>query len=250
MLADARKMRSYLLAALFAALASCEEKKTAPTLPSAPPSVSVAPAPPPVAKPPFLSVVEKACYLGGDKVDLAAGDAKARVTAILGTKPKVAGEILELQALRDVKFPKVAALLDGARAAKAKGVLVKTSRRDQTMGEVEIRFDHPPFAACSAIASIGKDSSINVWPAGGGTADHFTHGMAGPDMTRGVAGAQKPAGACGESFVWAVTAEDAVQWGLVFDLATLAMGAFDGGKPMRATHVDVVVDAVPGRKVL
>lgn len=243
-------MRSYLLAALFPALvASCEEKKTVPAEPAVSSAAFSAP-PPTVAKPPFLSVDEKACYLGGDKVDLSAGDAKARVAAILGTKPKVQGEVLELQALRDVKFPKVAAIFDGARAAKAKGVLVKTAHRDQMMGEVEVRFDHPPLAACSAIASIGKDSSINVWPAGGGTADHFTHGMAGPDMTRGVAGVQKTAGACGESFVWSVTAEDAVQWGLVFDLATLAMGAFDGGKPMRATQLDVVADAVPGRKVL
>jgi hypothetical protein len=243
-------MRSYWLAGLVLA-SGCDEKKATPTTePSASAVASVALAPPPVAKPPFLSVDEKACYVGGDKVDLAAGDAKARVAAILGTKPKVEGEMLELQALRDVKFPKVAALLDGARTAKAKGVTIKTSRRDQSMGEIEVRFDHAPLAACSAIASIGKDSGVNVWPAGGGTADHFTHGMAGPDMTRGVAGAQKVAGACAESYVWAVTAEDTVQWGLVFDLATLAMGAFDGGKPMRATQLDVLADAVPGRKVL
>ena len=206
-------------------------------------------APPPVAKPPFLSVDEKACHVGGDNVDLTAGDAKARVTTALGTKPKVVGEMLELQALRDVKFPKIVALVEGARAAKAKGLTIKTSRRDQSMGELEVRFDHPPLSACSAIANIGKDSGINVWPAGGGTAVHFTKGMAGPDMTRGVAGVQKQAGDCADSFAWAVTAEDTVQWGLVFDLATQSMGAFDGGKPMRATQLDVLADGVPGRKV-
>lgn len=242
-------MRSYLLIPCLLA-AACEEKKTAsaPDAPSSSASSNTL-APPPVAKPPFLSVDEKACHLGGDNVDLSAGDAKARVAAILGTKPLVAGEMLELQALRDVKFPKMAALVEGARTAKAKGLIVKTSRRDNTIGELEIRFDHAPFASCSAVASIAKDSGINVWPAGGGTADHFTKGMAGPDMTRGVAGAQKVAGACAESYVWAVTADESVQWGLVFDLAIQAMGAFDGGKSMRATQLDVLPDAVPGRKV-
>lgn len=242
-------MRSLLLAALI--LAACDEKKTAPDAASTATSTSssAALAPPPIAKPPFLSVDEKACYVGGDKVDLTAGDAKARVAAILGTKPKVEGEMLELQALRDVKFAKMAALVEGARTAKAKGLTVKTSRRDQSMGELEVRFDHAPLASCSAVASIAKDNGINVWPAGGGTGDHFTKGMAGPDMTRGVAGAQKLANACAESFVWAVTAEESITWGLVFDLAVTAMGAFDGGKPMRATQVDVLPEGVAGRKV-
>lgn len=243
-------MRPHLLILALAAAPACEEKTApAPAPPvSATASAAASAAPPPAQKPPFLSVDEKACYVGGDKIDVSAGDAKARVAAALATKPKVEGEVLELQALRDVKFPKVAALVDGARAAKAKGMTVKTSRRDQTMGELELRFEHAPLAACSAVASIGKDNAINVWPAGGGAGDRYSKGMAGPDMTRGVGGVVKQAAAC-ESSAWAVGADESVTWGLVFDLATQAMGAFDGGKPMHATQLDVVVDVVPGRKV-
>ena len=237
------------LAAVVLSDVACEEKKETPQAPSASARPTVSLAPPPIAKPPFLSVDETACYVGGDRVDLNAGGAGARVAAILATKPKVEGETLELQALRDVKFPKVANLIVAARAAKAKAILVKTSRRDQSMGELEIRFDHPALSSCSAVASIGKDNAIKVWPAGGGGGESFTHGMAGPDMTRGVLGAQKQAAAC-DSSLWAVTAEDTVQWGLVFDLAMLAMGVFDGGKPMRATQVDVIESGVAGRKVL
>lgn len=246
-------MRSHLLGAslALAALGACEEKKDTPAATSATAASASAPAPapppPPPAKPPFLSVDEKACHVGGDLVDLTAGDAKARVTSTLQTKPKVEGEMLELQAPRDVKFGKMVALVGGARATKAKGLVIKTARRDQTMGELEIQFQHPPLAACSAIGSIGKDSAINVWPSGGGQGERFSHGMAGPDMTRGVAGLQKLAGAC-DSPAFAVTADESVQWGLVFDLATLAMGAFDGGKPMKATMADVIDPAVPGRK--
>jgi hypothetical protein len=243
-------MRSPLLLACVLSCLGCEEKKETPGVATgattSAPAASLAP--PPIAKPPFLSVDEKACHVGGDLVDLTAGDAKARVAAVLATKPKVDGEMLELHAPRDVKFAKMAALIGGVRGSRAKGVVIKTARRDQTIGDLEIQFAHPALAACSAIASIGKDFSINVWPAGGGTAERFSHGMAGPDMTRGVAGAQKQASAC-DSTVWAVTADDNVQWGLVFDLATMAMGAFDGGKPMRATQIDVIESAVAGRKV-
>jgi hypothetical protein len=243
-------MRSQLLLGALSLL-GCEEKKAvvdaASTAVSSAPAVSLAP--PPVAKPPFLSVDETACYIGGDKVDINAGDAKARALAVLQTKPKVEGEALELQALRDVKFAKIASLVGAARGAKAKSITIKTSRRDQTLGEIEIQFGHPPLTACSAVAAIGKDNTIKVWPAGGGGGESFSKGMAGPDMTRGVGGAQKQAAGC-DSNVWAVTADDTVQWGLVFDLATQAMGNFDGGKPMKATQIDVIESGVAGRKVL
>jgi len=244
-------MRSPLLALALGCLAfGCEEKKDATT--SATPSASSAAPPPtalpppPVAKPPLMSVDEAQCYVGGDKVDVGAADAKARVAGVLATKSKVEGEVLELHAARASKLGRVTALVAAAKTAKAKGLRVITPGRDGAEREVEVTF--AALGACSAVASIGKDSSINVWPASGGTAQRFTKGMAGPDMTRGVEGVQKQASSC-ESTAWAVGAEPELQWGLLFDLASGAMGAFDGGKAMRATQLVVLTEPpVAGRK--
>jgi hypothetical protein len=243
-------MRPYLIAVLGMLAFGCEEKKDAPTAaPSATQSAAPVPtlAPPPVVRSPLMSVDEAQCYVGGDRVDVAAADAKGRVAGVLATKPKVEGEVLELHAARATKLSRVTALVAAARTAKAKGLRLITPDRDRNEHELDVTFS--ALGACSAVASIGKDNGINVWPASGGTAARFTKGMAGPDMTRGIEGVQKAAAAC-ESSVWGIGAEPDMQWGLLFDLASGAMGAFDGGKPMRATQLVVLTDApVAGRKV-
>lgn len=194
-----------------------------------------------------MSVDEAQCYVGGDKVDVAAADAKGRVAGVLGSKQKVEGEVLELHAARASKLSRVAALVAGAKTAKAKGLRLITPDRDRNEHEIEVTFG--ALAPCSAVASIGKDNAINVWSASGGTAQRFTKGMAGPDMTRGIEGVQKAAGAC-DAATWAIGAEPEMQWGLLFDLAMGAMGAFDGGKPMKATQLVVLTEPpVAGRKV-
>ncbi len=230
-------------------LAACDEKKEAPSTPEAaapPPQTAT---PPPAPTPPLVTVDSKAVMVTGDKVDLSAGDASGRLAALLATRPKVEGEVLELDALRDATMANVAAAIGGIKAAKAKGARVKTARRDQTLGELEVDFDHPAASACSAVAMIGKDSAILVWSAGGGTAVRFSHGMAGPDLTLGTEGLRKLAARC-DSNVWYLAADASVKWGLAFDLATVAAGAGDAGPGIRAKHAVVLLKPpVPGRKV-
>ncbi len=97
---------------------------------------------------------------------------------------------------------------------------------------------------CTAVAFIGKTASIDVWPAGGGTASRVGRGLAGPDLTLGMDAVHKVTERCQASQI-AVGADDAMTWGLVFDLAMEALH-----QPWtRTDSAVVVVDAVPGRKL-
>lgn len=241
-------MRTCFIATALLLTIGCEDKKDIPApAASATPTVTPTLGPPPIVRPPLMSVDEVQCYVGGESVDIGAADARGRVHGVLGTKPKVEGERLELHAARAAKLSRVAALIAGARTAKAIGLRIITPDRDHNEHEIEVTFG--ALATCAAIASIGKDNAINVWTAGGGTAQRFSKGMAGPDMTRGIEGVHKAAAAC-DSPAWAIGAEPDMQWGLLFDLASGAMGVFDGGKPMKATKLVVLTEPpVAGRKV-
>ncbi len=245
----ARTSHVVVLVACAFVVNACDDKKTD-DKPAVPASASVATTPsttpPPLARPPLVSLDDNAVTVQGDKIDFT-GDAKGKLTASLSGNARVANEMIELQALRDAKVPRVQIAIAAIKAAKAKGVTIKTATRElSTLGQIEVVFDHAPAAACSVIGMVGKDSSIMVWPVGGGTAQRFTHGMAGPDLTLGSEGMRKAAATC-DSNLYFVAGDDSIKWGLVFDLALAATG--DAGV-MRATQVVVLTETpVPGRKV-
>jgi hypothetical protein len=196
-----------------------------------------------------LTVDDTSVVVSGDKVDFAGPDAKGRLAALLGTKPLVAGETLEVDALRDTSMPHFGAVMDALREAKVKGAKVKTAMRDRTLGELAVAVERPPVSSCAAVATIAKDDAILVWPYGGGTALRYAKGMAGPDMTLGSEGLRKLANAC-ESSIYFISADDSLKWGMAFDLAMAAPGGRDGGVAFRPTSAVVLAKApVPGRKV-
>jgi hypothetical protein len=209
--------------------------------------MSAAPEPP---RPPVLTVDDTSVVVSGDRVDFAGPDAKGRVAALLGTKPHVVGEMVEVNALRDTSTPHFAAVVEALREAKAKGATVKTALRDRTLGELSLLVQHPPAASCAAVAMIAKDNAILVWSyGGGGNALRYAHGMAGPDITLGSESLRKRANAC-ESSVYFVSADDSIKWGMVFDLAVAARGAADAGVAFRPSSVVVLAKPpVPGVKI-
>jgi hypothetical protein len=217
--------------------------------PSAVPgTVSTAPTPAVDTKPvkPQLAVDDTAAFVAGERFDLAQPDPKGRLVAALGTKP-VAGETITLEAAREAKTPKVATVIGALAAAKAKGVLVRTRKRDGVTAEIPFVLS-PKREACTAVGFIAKDGAINAWTAGGTTAARFTRGMAGPDLTRGSEGVRKLIAAC-DSPSWAVATDDSVTWGLAIDLVLAVSGAEDGGTPPKAKDVSLVTKATPGQKV-
>ncbi|HEY8076341.1 MAG TPA: hypothetical protein VIF62_19585, partial [Labilithrix sp.] len=69
-----------------------------------------------------------------------------------------------------------------------------------------------------------------------------------PDLTRGSEGVRKLVAAC-DAPAWLVASDDAVTWGLVFDLVLAVSGMDDGGTPPRAREVALAAKATPGQKV-
>lgn len=232
------KTRVLLLALLLGS--ACEEKKPvvaedAAAVSAATTSASAAPEPP---KPPVVTVDDSAFEVGGEKVDFS-GDAKGRIVGALSSKPLVAGQTLEVDALRDTTMAHFSIAIAGLRDAKVKDATVKTAKRDRTMGMLHVVFDHAATSSCAPVAMVAKDNAILVWPWSGAVAQRFTHGFAGPDITLGSAELIKQTNACGGSIDY-VAGDDTIKWGVVFDLATAG----------NATSTIVLTKPpVPGRKV-
>jgi hypothetical protein len=178
---------------------------------------------------------------------MAAPDPKGRIGASLASKP-VEGETILLNAARDAKLPKVVAVFAALAAKKAKAVEVHTAQRDRSAAELVFTLGVKP-EGCAAVGFIAKDSAITTWPSSGGAqAERFTHGMAGPDLTRGSEGIRKRVLAC-DAPAWFVSADDSVTWGLVFDLALAVLHPNDAGLPKTRGVALLGKTPVPGHKV-
>jgi hypothetical protein len=219
---------------------------------AAPPAAtSAAPRPPPMPFPPTISVDDSACTINGEEILFMNADARDRIAAMLTGKPLVEGKDVAFDAARETKTPKVTAVVWALRKAKAKGATIHTPMRDRSPGELTLPFSHPPAPECTPVAMISRDGSIAVWSAGGGVAQKFTKGFAGPDLTLGTEGLKRAAQACASSAFWVLGADDNITWGLTFDLAMRARGDSDGGAgPMHSAEVVLASEPpVPGRKV-
>ena len=217
--------------------------RTTATIPTPP-----APAPTSPAAPtkPQLALDDTAVFVAGERLDLAAPDLKGRIVSALSGKP-VEGETLVLNAARDTKMPKVTTLFAALVAKKVKGVEVHTPLRDRSAAEIVFVTNGKP-SECSGVGYIAKDSAITVWPASGATADRFSRGLAGPDLTRGSEGLRKRVLAC-DSNVFFLSADENVTWGLVFDLARATLYPEDAGLPKPRSVSLLVKTPVSGRKV-
>ena len=232
----------------------CDDKTPPPKGSSAsgtPAAEMAVPAPAPAATPtaptkPQLAVDDTAAFVAGERVEMAAPDPKGRIASSLTGKP-VEGETIILNAARDAKLPKVLAVFGALASKKAKAVEVHTPQRDRSAAEVVFVLD-AKAEGCATVGYIAKDSAIDTWPSSGATAERFTHGMAGPDLTRGSAGIRKRVLAC-DSPVWFAAADDNVTWGLVFDLVLAVMHPDDAGLPKARGVALLTKTPVPGRKV-
>jgi hypothetical protein len=238
-------------AGLVAVVVGCLGCDKDPPKKEAAPSTSSAPAPTPAATPttpqkPQLAIDDSAAFVAGERIEIGGADAKGRITGSLTGKP-VEGETLVLNAARDTKMPKVALMIGALVAKKAKAVEIHTPLRDRTAAELVFTLSVKP-ADCSGVGYIAKDGAINTWTVGGTNAERFTHGMAGPDLTRGSEGIRKRVLAC-DSPAWFVAADDNVTWGLVFDLALAVMRPDDAGLPKARAVALLTKTPVPGRKV-
>jgi hypothetical protein len=138
----------------------------------------------------------------------------------------------------------VTAIAEALFRAKASGARVKSEARDSTTQSIALSLPDK-VADCTAVAWIAKDGAIDVWPAGGGVAKRILRGLAGPDMTLGLAAVRERREGCGApEFV--LGADDVMPWGVAFDLAenVLSVARAQANTVVLATHL------VPGRKLV
>jgi hypothetical protein len=206
----------------------------------APPAPSVAPelrAPDIVVDPSFVAV-------GNDKVATLAGGLADRVGVFLTGRPMIEGRSVDVVVMRNAKPSEVAAVLSALRKARARAAAIKTEARDGSTQSLPLSFAIPDVP-CTTVAWIARDAAIDVWPMSGARpAKKVIKGLAGPDMTLGT-DAVRAAGQECTAPTLIVGADEAMTWGLVFDLATAALAA----PGSRASAAVLVTSAVPGRKV-
>lgn len=246
-----RRTHVLLLLPLLVACAGCDDKQAAQidkiveagvATPAATKSAAIEPPP----RAPDIIVDNAYVAIGSDRVPATEPALADKIGVFLNGRPVIEGHPIDFIVMRNAKPSHAVAVAAALAHAKAASAGVKTETRDGKTTRVAVSFAKG-VADCAAVAWIGHDASINVWPAGGGTAKRQAHGMAGPDMTLGTELVRKQwqAGACGASQL-VVGADDAMSWGLVFDLATMSLEA----PGARVNEVLLVRDAVPGRKLV
>lgn len=218
---------------------------------SAPAAQASAPPPlPPPAKAPAISLEPGAFFVDSERIPSSDADAASRVFSRIDGKPHVENETVTIVAPRAVKPSQVVALVAIVKRAKAVGVTVRTPNRDKVEMPLTITFPTPPVSPCSTVAFISKDARINVWTVGGDVAKSFSKGFAGPDMTLGTEGVRATAARCASPIMF-VGADDAMTWGLVYDLAVISRDAPDGAAPLKSSQVGLIPSTtVPGHKVI
>jgi hypothetical protein len=208
-------------------------------LPSAPPAVVRDQAP----TAPEIIVDNSKISVGNDHVAAGEQGLADKVSVFVIGRPSIAGQVVDVVAMRNAKPSQVAAVVSALRRAKAVGVAVKTEARDATTQTLSLSFP-ASVPDCATVAWIAKDAAIDVWSVGGGTAKRVIRGMAGPDMTLGTEAVQKQASTCGAP-VLLVGGDERFTWGLIFDLATMSLG-MPGMGPRGAV---LTTNAVPGRRL-
>ncbi len=234
-----------LLLASAGAVAACDSPSSQGPVPEAtstPPVATPAAAPEP-PRPPDIVVDASNVAVGNDRVAVGELGLADKVAVFVTGRPAVAGNVVSLVAMRSAKPSYVLAVVSALRKAKASGAVVKSEARDGTTQKVPVSFT-TSVSDCATVAWIAKDASIEVWPAGGGTAHRVIRGLAGPDMTLGTEAMRKQWSGCAAPEL-VVGGDDAMTWGLVFDLATAAIQA----PGTRVSTAVLVANPSPGRKL-
>jgi hypothetical protein len=207
---------------------------------SATATASAAPEPP---RAPDIVVTDTNVSVGQDRVATAEQALADKVAVFVTGRPMVEGQVVTMVAMRAAKPSPVAAVVAALRKAKAAGAIVKSESREGATETLSLAFT-TQVADCAVVAWIAKDASIDVWTAGGSVAKRQARGLAGPDITLGLELVRAAWSGCTSSQIL-VGAEDTMQWGLVFDLATKALAS----PGSRANSAILVTNVVPGRKV-
>ena len=190
-----------------------------------------------------LIVDPKTVAIGKDSVSVTDPGLTDRAFGLLSGKPGIEGRTVSFVVMRNAKPSQVAAVSQAIFRAKASGATVKSEARDNTTQGLALS-SPATVADCAAVVWIAKNGSIAVWPAGGGSTKRVGRGLAGPDLTLGLAAVRERREGCGAAEL-VLGAEDTIPWGVAFDLAEDAMSVTSA----QANSVVLVTRALPGKKI-
>jgi hypothetical protein len=239
-------LASALLVSVTALWTACDSKATTPEAPApivASDAAAAAPPPPPAPTAPEIIVDRSNIDIGKNRVATGEPGLTDKIAVFLRGSPGLAGAVVDVVAMRSVKPSQVQAVLTALRQANVASVDVKTETREGETRKLPL-FWPKTLPDCATMAWIAKDAAIDIWPVGGGAAKRVIRGLAGPDLTLGMEAFQKQAADCQASY-FVVGADDAMSWGVVFDLAMAALH-----QPWtRTSGAELLASAVPGHKV-
>jgi hypothetical protein len=210
------------------AACSCEDsKKAQPAAPDAANSVAPKPsAQPPVqaqpARMPEVTIDSSHVQIGMDELLLTVPSYASALKVMIGRYPVSRPDQVVLNAARATKHPDVSALVAALFDAGAKSIEVRTAPRGQFPGKLVLTADKAIAAkapACTYVGMVLKDLGLTFWHIKGGLAKRYSKGMAGPDLTMMHESLAKEIDQC-SSTVFLFSAEESVEWGHAFDLAT------------------------------
>jgi hypothetical protein len=222
------------LAALPSLLGCGDDKKSDPA--SATPSATTAtaaataaassakPAAPAEAKAPNILVDEGGAYIGGERVDFKDKDAAQKLAQILAKHAAtIKGKPVAITATRNAKTADVVRTLTAFTSVDS-AVTIKTQTREKKDVSIIAETDDKAgkLADCTVIVMVLKDRATASWHLKGGTATKYAKGMAGPDMSQTGEGVAKQWKTCPAATTLALSGDDTVEWGLVFDLSQTA----------------------------
>jgi biopolymer transport protein ExbD len=184
--------------------------------------------PPPITEPPKpkgpteFVVSNEGPKVGWTYVLLDKPDGKQKLANEIGTnKEYVAGKDVPLRVDRNAKLAYVGEMVRALAEGGATSVVVSTETRPEFPKTVKLVPASSGKAApsCSVVAKVLSERRNAVWSLKGGTAVRSPKGLAGPDMAMTADSLEAAARRCKESDFVFVSADEDVEWGLVYDLA-------------------------------
>jgi biopolymer transport protein ExbD len=199
-------------------------------------------APPKQEGPPEFVVAAEGPKVGWTYIMLDKPEGKQKLKDEIAAASKfVSGKEVPVRVDRNAKLAYVAEMLQALFDAGATADVVSTDTRTEFPKSVKFlsRNQTPPPPACSVVAKVLSERRNAVWTLKGGTAVKSPKGLAGPDLSMTAESLENAAKRCKDSDFVLVSADDDVEWGLVYDLAAAS-------QTLEKTHLGKVVLVHPG----
>jgi biopolymer transport protein ExbD len=213
------------LASVLSFVIGCNEpsaKREPKEAPPSPEESALPKEPPKPTEPPDFQIFAEGPKIGWTNILLEKEDGPKKLRAEIAEHAEhVKGQTVSLSIDRKARLPWVVEMLTALDEAGARGFDITTQTRPEFEKSIQLAplssVKSPP--GCTVVAKVLAERRNAVWQLSGGTAVRSPKGLAGPDMAMTAANLERAGRACKESQTLLVSADEDVEWGLVYDLA-------------------------------